>query len=104
MSTTHTPGPWAQRPLALTVEGADGEPVANAVSGAWHRHTGSRVTRHRDEALANARLIAAAPALLRELERLADRMEQIVNEDGSTPCTAGARGAIALALEEKRYE
>lgn len=50
---------------------------------------------------ANARLIAAAPDLLDALEDLCERMEQIVRDDQSTPCTVKARAAIAKATGEQ---
>lgn len=57
--SAHTPGPWWHSGLEVGTEPVMAVKVAR-VSGATH-----------DEARANARLIAAAPALLAKLEQLA---------------------------------
>lgn len=48
------------------------------------------------------RLMAAAPDLLKALQGLADRVECIVLQDGSTPDTSHARATIAKALGEQQ--
>ena len=68
--TKHTPGPWTTNP-----RGEDGAEVYALASVAWcgiastHGASGSQVIRAA-EAQANARLIAAAPDLLRGLEAM----------------------------------
>ncbi|KKX25331.1 hypothetical protein [Rhizobium sp. LC145] len=65
----HTPGPWSFRTDARTGDNgimADGTGVF-VEAFAEIRHSGENA---RDEALANARLIAAAPDLLQALEDL----------------------------------
>ena len=59
MKTTHTPGPWhlGMQPGPI-VYGPNGEQVADLRKGMLHR----------DEDVANIRLIAAAPDLLAALE------------------------------------
>lgn len=60
---THTPGPWRVGGDGTIIYAPDGFAVANAT--VFHgRHPGA--------APANARLIAAAPDMLAELERLAE--------------------------------
>jgi hypothetical protein len=58
-------------------------------------HGSGRFFERAQEAVANARLIAAAPELLNALRRLADRVEQIELPDGSTPDTLEARALLA---------
>lgn len=68
----HTPGPWAQKPprigAAITIYGPDGEfPIATTCSNT----SPATMQAHRDGTVAaNARLIAAAPDLLKRLKAL----------------------------------
>lgn len=67
MSAGYTPGPWHTGADGRIVYNAAGWAVCNAVT--FHqRHQG-------DEDRANARLIAAAPELLEELEECASDLE-----------------------------
>ena len=90
METKHTPGPWTVRDHGgyIEVETPDEPTVAHfgslSFDGADH-----------DWALANARLIAAAPELLAALKAMADRAEWYGDEDADSLC--GARAAIAKA-------
>ena len=62
----HTPGPWGTDEIAVRSEGPNGRQIALceiSVRGRPYDET-------YDEALANARLIASAPDLLAEVERL----------------------------------
>ena len=62
----HTPGPWERgNTFATTVFGPDGEVVANATT---HKHG-------EQKAIANARLIAAAPEMLTEMQTFCARVE-----------------------------
>lgn len=85
----HTPGPWRVRPhdIGLTVETEAGEPVALPCSTPTVSAPG------------NARLIAAAPALLAALKWAVDCPD--MNLDDMDPDTIaaldGARQAIAKA-------
>ena len=66
----HTPGPWARRPGTLSVQGGDGKLVANALSGTMQRVADGPALRSRQEAEANAALVAAAPELLAALQAI----------------------------------
>lgn len=73
----HTPGPWPIEQIypdsqifgALTILGADGSLV-----GKTH-HNLLGLNRPAEEAVANAHLIAAAPDLLAEVERLREEIK-----------------------------
>ena len=62
----HTPGPW-------TVEASGRDRTSRAVAGAHGHGLVCHLYEPRDQADANARLIAAAPDLLAELEKIVDR-------------------------------
>lgn len=59
----HTPGPWSLSPSGLSVTAEGRSPICPI---AWTHDTGGMD----EEKLANARLIAAAPALLAALEAI----------------------------------
>jgi len=104
MSAAHTPGPWvfledgrseeapnAGRPL--TICGPDADDLANVYS-----YDDATVNITRAEAVANARLIAAAPLLLEALVKIANTLDEGWRE-GSMERRLGdlARAAIAAA-------
>ena len=84
----HTPGPWTINEAAANasheIRGPDGEGVA--YTGAWR-------TEHRAEQASNARLIAAAPDLLKALRRL-------VVETPFLPVSGGVE--IIIGMEQLR--
>jgi hypothetical protein len=82
----HTPGPWNQAPYSPTDVVANGDTM---VAMAREGLNGIE----RDKAIANARLIAAAPDLLDALERIAE-----LSYDSEA--TRVAREAIAKARGE----
>lgn len=100
-----TPGPWADYPTptlnAVYIRGRNGERVAEA---------GCRFddSLAREECLANARLIAAAPELLRVAQLLASLCPDSEGMGGHAPIGAfleagrQARAAIAKANGEVR--
>lgn len=69
MKAEHTPGPWSmcleRRGVSFLVRDTDGRLVCEM---SWHSSSRQHYPL-RDESEANARLIAAAPELLKELER-----------------------------------
>lgn len=86
METKHTPGPWKQRPGCphiITRDygfGTTGGELIGSVSG----YPGSGYFPEPGAALANARLIAAAPDLLNALIAIDQRM----TECAATPASA----------------
>jgi hypothetical protein len=85
MTSKHTPGPWEFfDTLCIGVMSAQSD-VAHC--------SGYDGNRSRDEELANARLIAAAPDLLAALEAL-------LSYDDMVECADMARAAIAKARGE----
>ena len=100
----HTPGPWVvetQKEIRLIVVGpvtgdTELDLICDMDLGAWGR--GKR------EALANARLIAAAPELLEALRKMLAETELLADEvRGQLPeLNYEARQAIARATGKKR--
>lgn len=86
----HTPGPWHQDRWG-EIAGPDGRPVAFAAAS---RMTTDDVAGSNGVASANARLIAAAPDLLRILRVMA-------KHHSSSPWIGEARAAIAKATGEE---
>jgi hypothetical protein len=91
-TTTHTPGPW------VLDRGADGDMLVTSLhespdDDVCHVYGGN--AGDDDRALADARLIAAAPELLEALREALAEMEYAYG-DGHTP-TDRARAAIAKA-------
>ena len=85
---THTPGPWT----AILSSGDESWMVAAEMPVA-------RIPNYDDRAAANARLIAAAPALLAALQRclpFVDRIRGMTGGDGDLTAQ-NARAAIAAA-------
>ena len=95
MAEQHTPGPWELRHF--------GQGTRVGITADGH---GIATLDHTENQEANARLIAAAPALLAALERLSAGMwEGVRGEDYTNPLVYGeqvkqARKAIALARGE----
>ena len=99
--TKHTPGPWISDDLGVITGGADyATSVCETYLVKWKDKStyGKAYSEHpaikanREEAEANARLIAAAPELLEALERIIDAY------DGPTVNAANAvSGQIDLA-------
>jgi len=89
--SAHTQGPWdaEDTTFGFVVEDPSGKEIAD-ISGAYH---------HRDEFTANARLVAAAPDLLRELRSMLEGHGCWAEEicDSCDP----ARAAIAKATGEE---
>ena len=93
MSAKHTPGPWR----FYTEPQPNGCPIVGNGRGLMLAMLAHSVNYpdQRDEANANARLIAAAPELLEALIELADCGAEAWGED--RPCVRIARAAIAKA-------
>lgn len=98
--TKHTPGPWK----AVLVPGSYKRPALvqagdKVVASCLGDQLNPEATSI-GEAAANARLIAAAPTLLRELERLVARCDgdEGVRADGSNVDTSTAHAAIRAAM------
>lgn len=91
----HTAQPWRRRPLTLSIEGPDGRLVANALCGTMRRTTVSPPERPRAEAEANATLIAAAPLMLKALQRITHPMAD--DEDLSFALEAIAKATGELS-------
>ena len=69
----HTKGPWRVQKFSLTVftiSDSDGTGMTNAIAGTLTENNSAGSVVQRQEAFANARLIAAAPDLLEALEVL----------------------------------
>lgn len=104
--TKHTPGPWhAAGLLVWSADPASRE--AEQIAHALHDHTRGDILRmpHQDVAEANARLIAAAPALLAACEEAAVQLELSlppgrecnISYQGLRDAIAQVRAAIAAA-------
>jgi hypothetical protein len=99
----HTPGPWtigAEDEYAVEVQ-------TGPVSVSLDRHEvpscDMRLAISREEMLANARLIAAAPDLLRELEATTDLLESLLfGRVPRDPAQAGAHSLMKLMVERHR--
>lgn len=94
--SAHTPGPWVvesdtRKPthsIQTSRTAALKKKAGFALPLAW-------VSRHHDESAANARLIAAAPDLLKALERVAEHLSVIYGQNDGLVLTCFA--AIAKA-------
>ena len=105
----HTPGPWKQHPDYPWIIKEDNAPISedgvSICNTTGHPNSGFFPTP--SKALANARLIAAAPDLLEALSKFVEFAEQngeVVFAGGGMPvidamnaCTTKARAAIAKA-------
>ena len=95
MNAKHTKGPLAvlETPTAFVVKAADGLVVVRL---SW-QPMGLRIPHPtRDEALANARLIAAAPDMYEALSEFVREYDGFEDGDGN-PCPTLARAIAALA-------
>lgn len=93
-TTAHTPGPWLVYNEAARFPGIDGRNSSVVVYGTDNELEGVKGRTHA-EALANARLIAAAPELLEALEYLVEWSAD--RGPGHWPEWDAARAAIAAA-------
>ncbi len=103
-NAAHTPGPWAMAPDAINCLIYRGKPDRNI---AIVYDAGARPNRHHEEAVATARLIAAAPNTIQRLEAAAMQLESAVvflrefghlgMADACESEAANARAAIAKA-------
>ena len=104
MTTTHTPGPWevhySARGLPLTLAGFDVRPAGSALFVATS--VTNEPFRPRAESLANAVLIAQAPALLAALERLCFAAECRDNTMGDPCRLLEVKAALLAASQEAR--
>lgn len=94
----HTPGPWMVSPEHPTIIRRDYRPISDCgeLIGSASGHTKSGFFPSEDEAVANARLIAAAPDLLEALQAIFAAMHpDIPGAPGSA--IEKARAAIAKA-------
>ncbi len=86
MTTKHTPGPWEVfDTICIGVMSTPRECDVAHCSG----HDSGR---SRDEELANARLIAAAPDLLTALERILSYDDQVEGAEAARAAIAKAKG------------
>lgn len=93
MTTKHTPEPWIVNPKRGTVDDKNGEMICS-VRGEGNLHPAF-------EGGANARLIAAAPELLKYAEQMANLAEHYEPKNGfkreEARALAAARAVIAKA-------
>ena len=97
--SAHTPGPWSlfiESEVVRPGIEAKGVPFTVVVWGADDDREGVH-GRTSDEAMANARLIAAAPELLGELRKVADYLDATATCNSDKAIAASARAAIAKA-------
>jgi hypothetical protein len=95
MSAKHTPGPWAQATLSPSDVVTDADAMIATARDGMNGIS-------RDQAIANARLIATAPTMLdalRELTIAAEAAGWDIDADNA-PILAAARAAIARATGE----
>ena len=98
-NTTHTPGPWkaVQHPRehkwAWTIEGADGVGQSIARMG---------LVNDAQAVAANAHLIAAAPAMHRELETVREYLLKLYDQGNSEAGQYAASIDTTLAQSEGR--
>jgi len=103
---THTPGPWRTNGCLVTANGDWGSPVCTCVSteDAWGNHKFA-AAKSLEGAIANARLIAAAPELLAALEAFNDAYEAKWGDlDVWLDFMAKASGQAKLAIAKARGE
>lgn len=98
--TQHTPGPWDVHGDSHTLVGArDGKMM---LANTLHEHVVPRYCRSKAEAQANARLIAAAPALLEAARQVAWKLNRNTDQgpaliDRNDACFRMLVEAIELA-------
>lgn len=102
MSAAHTSGPWtvgrelsSERPGSIPIEAASRESLGGKMHVAF-------VNGKAGEQEANARLIAAAPALLAATERAAHMFQVMAETVGITPQGKRVLGEIQSALRLAR--
>lgn len=89
---THTPGPWDQRGCHFNILGPKHEIICKPYPGTFANGTSE------DEALANAKLIAAAPALLEACKLALAESETIgATTDRDSHIRYVLRAALTLA-------
>lgn len=93
----HTPGPWQACDVG---DYSDYDGRCRVILGNDLRI--AVVLGDHDESAANARLIAAAPDLLEELEDMVSLVEYLMNDSYDNKETAEARAAIAKAKGDQR--
>lgn len=97
LQCAHTPGPWSVNTgehCGARIDGPNGRAIAHAIQRDEHPAMGQGISQ--DVALANARLIAAAPDMLEALRgviRVADRAT--VEFDAARAAVANATGMSA---------
>ena len=104
--TQHTPGPWLVHTLQTASENHKGYRITNGAPAWWHIATVSPIDERGREGMANANLLAAAPAMLnalRSLLRYAERQNEVLaQERGGRFVDDGplgmARDALRLAV------
>jgi hypothetical protein len=105
MAAQHTPGPWwVDTPHLNDITSAAGDVcvVPNKACEGASITFATSMAADREEAWANARLIAAAPDLLASLTALADAAEKARRTDGGWDFAVtlpAARAAIARATQ-----
>lgn len=95
----HTPGPWWVTDYGVRDAGGY---ICQTIKATRYEDQVERYVREREERAANARLIAAAPALLEALKEVTQLLDMLLGVSGGYPPDADgpavkARAAIAAA-------
>lgn len=100
MDAKFTPGPWEITPKSLPPDKVP--KIGITAPGRWVNLAGVYRTAGSDgaEARANARLIAAAPALYEALSAVRDRLDYVRSLWGDEGITWGLRDRVHAALAE----
>lgn len=104
MGEKYTPGPWmaASHPSSVSGLPVVARPSGRSIASVTFFHLGEAFASHDAESNANARLIAAAPALLEALERCRRWMPILHGCDDTVDADkAFADAAIAAAKGEQ---
>lgn len=98
----HTPGPWRNIGRAIVTKDARIEIAVASTNDTKDAHVNENHRVMWEEAAANARLIAAAPAMLEALQRLCDSLAWEENRSGTTfSGYESAKAAIRAATGEE---
>lgn len=97
METKHTPGPWKLRRAKYKSEHDFIMTNESQNIAAWSFHDGVKSTKEKSEHIANARLIAAAPDLLKVLQELRESADYWGEYDVPVGIVAQMDAAIAKA-------